>query len=262
MEWLRNLAVAFLFADPSSLREASGFIVLWFLPALLSTVLLAALFNASSNILRAVILIFATFIHLAVGAASASLKMAAPQGVLIALYMLPLGLATRHAIPWLIVRQHRGVVTGVALIVLFASWASERGLEVEIATLVVPTLLQPLWVIATDLSNLGFLVILIVCNPILARIPGLALLGRHSLLIYLFHPIFYKPIFAVLALWDIPGGATQYCTVAALSVASVATVSLAAAAVVRGVPLLRSLVTPRNVQDWLPVAICRGMLLR
>ena len=262
-DWLKKLAIAFLFADPWSLQASTGFVVLWFLPALLSLVLLAALFNSGPAPLRAAILAFAISVHLTIGAAPVSVKTAVPQGLLIAFYMLPLGLAVRYALPWLVDRKRRAWVAAAALAGLLASWTFELRTEVEIATLIVPTLLQPLWVIATDLSDLSFLIILIVWSPMLARIPGLALLGQYSLLIYLFHPILYKPIlkallqYCILAELATSGGTARYWAGAAASVVSVSAISLAASATVRAWPLLGALVTPRDFQNWLPVAACR-----
>ncbi len=256
--WAGHVVRAFLLADPWSLKLATGFIVLWFLPALLCMVLLAAACVRAPR-LRPMLLAVALGVHLGVGAAPQAFKGAVPQGLLIALYLFPLGLVVRQAAPWLLRRSGLWVVP-VAACVLLACWRFELGHEVEVATLVLPTWRQPLWVIATDCSDLSFLAILASCASKLARVPGLVVLGRYSLMVYLIHPLVYKPVLAVLlrfcmpALLASPVGMALYWTGAAASVVVAGGVSLALAALVQAWSPLRSLVTPRGLWDWAPVA--------
>jgi fucose 4-O-acetylase-like acetyltransferase len=264
-EWFQELLWAFVFADIESLSRSTGFIVLWFLPALLSVVLLIGMFNSGPRYLRATILVAALLVHLAIGATSESFKSAFPQGVLIALYIFPLGLAARHAMPWLSTPIRKYWVAVIALALLMASWTFERGVEVEVATLVVPTLIQPLRVIATIISDLSFLVMLIIASPMLARIPGVSLLGRHSLVVYLTHPLVYKVIFAELvpyhelSMLNSMQGAIEYWGVAAASVLIVTTISVTAALGIRRLPRVNTLLFPANFQTWLPVVISRTL---
>jgi fucose 4-O-acetylase-like acetyltransferase len=260
LSWLQNLLTAILLAAPWSLREATGFIVLWFLPALLSTVLLSALFNSSSGRWRAAILLVSIAVHLLVGFAPISVKASVPQGVLIALYIFPLGVAARYLIPRLIDGKKAVLMVPVLIGLVAAGWALERGREVEVATLLVPTITQPIYVIATDLQDLGALAILLACGPLLVRVPGLTLLGRHSLLVYLLHPVFYKAIFLVLlpyysvTQFATDGDILHYLMGASLSVISVTSLSLLAAIAIHRTRL-RSLITPRNFYDWLPITL-------
>ena len=195
--WLADLLGGLVFADPWRLKVATGFIVLWFLPALLEVFLLTTVFAAVAKRWRVAILTFAIAVHLGVGGLPVPIKAMVPQGMLIAFMIFPLGLFARIVLPWLSV-QPRLPCMVTAIIVLLACWKFEHGVEVEVATLVLPTLQRPLWIVATDLSDLSFLVLTIAATPVLARIPGLALLGRYSLLVYLFHPLLYKPIISMM----------------------------------------------------------------
>ncbi len=179
-----------------------------------------------------------------------------PQGILIALYVFPLGLMASAAFPWLTDPKRRNRVVPVAAVVLLACWAFELGTEVEVATLIVPTAWKPLWVIATDLSDLSFLMLAVIYSPALARIPGLIALGRNSLLVYLIHPLLYKLIPASVlayvtknALSSVTGFAI-YCGGAVLSVAAVTSVSLALAITLQAWPRFTTLVTPRTLREW------------
>ncbi len=251
---------AFVFADPWSLQVSTGFVMLWFLPTLFSVVLLVSLYDSVSARSRIALLAVTTAVHLFVGAASLSQKMSVPQGLLIALYVFPLGIAMQHVMPWLSARR-RHVLIGIAAAgVLLACWSFELGTEVEVATLVLPTWRQPLWIIATDLSDLSGLVLLVISAPVLARIPGVLLLGKYSLLVYLFHPILYKPLLALMlpfcdsSLLASPSGEVLYWLGAAASVGCVAGLSLGCATICHSSRLFREMVTPRGVGDWWPVA--------
>ena len=240
---LARLARGLLLADPVSLQYATGFIVLWFLPALLSVVLLAAAW-ATAPRLRPWLLGLALAVHLGVGAVPQEWRGMVPFGLLIALYVFPLGLLLRGNLAF--VSRLRGQVWVVlaAAPVLLAAWAFERGHEVEVATLVVPTLARPLWVMATDVQDLSMLAILVAASPWLARVPGLLLLGRYSLLVYLVHPLLYKPILAVgLRL----ASGKLYWPLAACSVLAVAACSLVCAFAVER--WLRRVITPRGAEE-------------
>lgn len=260
-QWLRNLGWAFLSADPWSIQASTGFVALWFLPALLSTVLLAAFFNSSSPWGKAALLLFTLTIHFSIGASSVELRKAIPQGLLIAFYILPFGLLVQYIMPLLQARAKRAWITALCLIILSLTWVFESGTEIEIATLELPTLARPLWVIATDLGNFTALAALLVCSPLLRFIPGLGMLGKHSLLVYLFHPILYKPIFGVLLpyckLSDLSSftGSAKYWACAVVSVVLAAALSIGGAIVIQRSFWLRTTVTPRTFKEWSPMVI-------
>ena len=246
---LGDVMAALVFADPWHLQVATGFIVLWFLPALLSVVLLMAMYDAVAFPWRAAILAVALLVHLAVGAVPNTFKQDVPQGFLIALYIFPLGVAMRSLLPFLTEARRANWIATSCAIALLPCWAFERGHEVEVATLVLPTLHEPLTVLATDVSDLGFLTLLIIGSQALTALPGLAVIGRYSLLVYLFHPIFYKPILGVFLHVARPGF-LLYWAVAAASVAAVACASLVAAWGIQAWKPARKLITPRGLEDW------------
>lgn len=268
LSWAKNLAVGATFADTASLQSATGFVVLWFLPALFSTVLLIAWFDCVQMSARIFLIILTTAIHLGVGFMPNSIKAYAPQGILIAAYIFLLGLIVRYAAPRLLGSNHHSLIGLGSLAALCLCWTLEYGTEVEVATLVLPDFRDLLWVIANDLSDISFFILLLICRPFLLLIPGLAVLGQYSLLIYLFHPILYKPILSMLLIYcrvDIlttPAGVAGYWAGAALSVVLVSTVSLAAAAAFMKLTWFKQLVVPRDLHDWTPNIILRSSGIR
>jgi hypothetical protein len=259
--WLEGIAKAAIFADPWTLHTSTGFIVLWFLPALLAMVLLLAAYDSLTIPWRVTIVAVALVVHLGVGSLPVPVKSMVPQGLLIALYIFPLGLVARHVVPWSLNRNHQVWTAAIAAAVLLACWRYERGIEIEVATLVVPTALQPIRVAATDLSNLTFLILLFSCSGILAYIPGLGRLGMNSLLVCLIHPIAYKPILTILGYYSshlqlgTASGAITYWLIAASSVLTVVVLSLSVAFAITTYTPLRRLLIPHMLQDWLPVAM-------
>jgi len=246
---------AILVADPTSLHNATGFIVLWFLPALLSIVLLNSLFASLSHHGRLIMIAVAVAVHMTVGGFSPLIKQSVPQGLLIALYVLPLGFILQAIMPWVTASRHRLLMFGACVALLFASWTVEHAYDIEVATLDLPTLSNPLFTLATDASDLSFLVAAAIIAPLLARSSALRLLGRYSLVIYLVHPLLYKPILSgllqvcTLQTLSRPHGAVLYWSGAAASVVLVASVSLVLAMTLEAIAPVRRLVLPRNLPD-------------
>ena len=248
-------AVAFLIASPRAVQAATGFIVLWFLPALCTLVLLIGIHKKLYPPLKQPFLGATIVVHLLVGSFPGIVKDVTPQGLLIALSIFPLGVLTRKILPY-VLKENRLIWAAVGIAAVGAGWLLERGSEVEVATLVLPTVDRPFWVLATDASDIGFFVALAICSPFLNRLPGIGVLGRYSLVVYLIHPLLYKPIFAALALIERHGPGADpasllYWAFALLSVVLVASLSLAIAATIQAVPTSRRLLTPRNLDDWL-----------
>jgi hypothetical protein len=146
-------------------------------------------------------------------------------------------------------------------VVLLVCWEFEKGGEVEVATLVLPTIAHPLRVLANDISDIVFITALAGLSPLLASMPAIGRLGRHSLLVYLVHPLLYKLVLPVLLgictlhLLGTPAGVAEYWIGAAASVAAVAAASLLIASVVTGWTPSRLMITPRNAAEWPPIAL-------
>jgi hypothetical protein len=128
-----------------------------------------------------------------------------------------------------------------------------------------PTFMQPLYVVANGFGDVAILAVLIMGSPVLVCIPGLQLLGRYSLLVYLIHPILYKPIFLLLlphfniTALTTGGDVLHYLAGSSISIASATSVSLLAAVIIHR-SRLRTLITPRSFSDWLPVALAQAVL--
>lgn len=90
--------------------------------------------------------------------------------------------------------------------------------------------------------------------------PLLSIIGKYFLVIYLVHPLLYKPIMAFLLPitrrldTSVASQAWLYSVLAFASVAIVTAVSLAVAFTTARFAVVRQMVTPRDWNDWLPVA--------
>lgn len=255
---LADLAVALAFGTAVTLKPATGFVVLWFLPTLFSLVLLAAAVHSAPKRWFWPILAGAWALHLVLGLLPPRLSGWVPFDLPIALYMLPLGLLLAGLHPRLQRIGYPGWLGLAALAVLAACWSAEFGRESEVATMIMPSIATPWHLLAIDLSMLACMVALLSFGAALGRIPLLVALGRHSLAVYLVHPLIYRPVFAVLArvLGGLPFPA-RYATGCVASVAIVTALSLLAARLLEALPAARRFVMPRDWSDWLPVRLLR-----
>ena len=252
--------VALLVGSAELLKPATGFLMLWFLPALFSTRLLLALIDARRGGawfgLALAVGAASALAYLLVGALPYAAKAWVPQGVLIALYILPLGLLLRATMALLGDAWRRWWVAAVFAALSLACWWAMVGINVEVATLDLPTIATPGRVLLIGTTDVAFLVTLLGFAPLLSRVPFLALLGRHSLIVYLVHPLLYKPVFAALLPLSLQqdratlAGSLTYWSIALASVAAVGVLSVAAATLVAEVGWLRHAVTPRDWADW------------
>lgn len=126
-----NYVVALLIASTVVLHTASGFVVLWFTPALLTTVLLILLSDSLGPAWRPVIFAVAALLHLTVGGYSEVIKAGVPQGILITLYIFPIGLIARHIAVWPTLKQRRFAVAAVSFAAVIAAGLPLFGVEVD-----------------------------------------------------------------------------------------------------------------------------------
>jgi fucose 4-O-acetylase-like acetyltransferase len=248
-DWLRDVAIAALVGSSQTTKSASGFQLYWFLPALLSLVLLRALWTRSGGPVRSAILLASAAVCAALPSMPDEVKRYAPMGILPALIAFPLGLAS--AAVW----QRLQASTWIGWRVIpFAVWAAasvfiwQWPLYPRIGS--VDLVESGVW----ELAVYGPLVIavmvsLLIAAPVLARIPGLATAGRVSLQIFLIHGL----IFAALRLllnplpWanDAPaavlGGATFVTTLL---------ISTACGLLMKRSGVLMRLVFPRDLDSW------------
>ncbi len=252
---LESWGAGLIFMSPAVQKDATGFIILWFLPTFFTLVTILIFVNQSARWLKTATLILSLAVHCSIGAWPAIIKTYVPFGFHTALYILPLGLA----IHWLWSRIHSPkdipLVGLVAWIVFISTYYSllHDGVRAEVPRLILPTILEPWTMIRVDLMSVSWFFAIGAVAEYLSKVPILVLLGRYSLIVYLCHPLLFKPVFAILQLIHTSLaqlGALGYLTEVTLSVVITVCLALALAISIEHFEWCRNLVTPRTFRHW------------
>jgi fucose 4-O-acetylase-like acetyltransferase len=240
---------------PGAIERGCGLRAYWFLPAIFSLALLRAAMTGSRATAAALAGAGLAF-HLAAGALGADVEDWLVFGLSIALFMLPLGFAATGL--W---RLREGVGRGALTALALAVWAGtqlvafEQGSFVRLAGLKVPSAAEPLRLLLHDALALSAFVSICGLSSRLARVPGLAWLGRQSLFIYLIHSLVFQGILAALGVRPGRGAPGGSVALAAGSLAATLALSALAAHVITTRPALRDLIAPRTAREWWPLRL-------
>jgi fucose 4-O-acetylase-like acetyltransferase len=190
---LSRVAIALYSGSAMHLKRACGLALFWFLPTLFSLTVLRAGLHAAATIrtsgmakamvtIQPPLLVLALAAHATV-ALSPEFSTLLPLGLGPALLALPLGLAAGRLWPW--ARSHPAVTCVVAAAI---AWASVRtGSHVNLGEMGWGDARQPLQLALQDAHAVSMFLAIAVAGPWLARVPGLARLGRLSMGVYLGH---------------------------------------------------------------------------
>lgn len=252
LAWMRDWILGLVVASPVTQVRASGILIYYFLPALWVMVALRAAYFTSGRSARLIWIAVAVGAHLLVGAAPQWIKDYIPFSLPLVLYLFLLGLIVtagrvllpkRPSLPAAVV-----TVVAAAGLILPALW---MGVRVDIASLRVASLFELPTLALHDAIVLCCFVAIVCLAPALARLPGMALLGRHSLGIYLSHLLFIhalKILFSKIGLANLAGQSSLPWLAVRLALAMALSLGLSMA-IQAWSPLRRNLF-PRTRSDW------------
>lgn len=244
-------------------KEACGVAALWFLPALFSVVLLRSAVDRMGQTARGLVIALGCVVHGLLGAIPRDFRDAVPFGVLIALYVLPLGLVVRWLVGRLDSLQRPLMVAAVATLLFVSSFDLIIGAKVALFSGEVPTFLNCKEFIAADVVAISFFIAAVNVANLAGRLPVISIIGRHSLLVYLVHPLIFQIILRALS--PITGaldltqsyGLVCYVALAVMSVVFTVCGSLIVSATISQTGILARAITPQNWQQWpLGQALC------
>lgn len=253
---LGDVAVGWLVSSSRAYKDACGFYLYWFLPTLLTLVLVRAAFAGAGRRARALLLAALLALHPLVGALPEEAKRWIPFGLPIAAYVFPLALAGEWA--WARVRA-AGLARGAAFALgigtaCLVAYRLLGGFS-SLAFLALESYRTPVRLALADATAVLGFVGLTALGPGFARVPGLAALGRLSLVAFLVHSLVYQCILAALpAAWTAEASRAVRIAVGLPVLAGTLAVSYAIARAVDAAPVLRAWITPRGVADWPPSA--------
>lgn len=239
-----------LIGSADTVKAGSGLSLFWFLPALLTLTLLrswAARVGGST-----IVLLLATAVHLGAGMLPRAVGGLIPFGLLIALFIFPLGQfiswAWPHYVaPWL---ARWGIIAGImwaaTLFYIFTARSS-----FNIGELTLYSVAQPLLLVLHDISALSaFVTLAALCTTWVGRIPLLVSLGRASLIIYLIHSLIFQGLMIVAGRLGASSGLLMGLVLFGITLA----LSYAAALLLTRSHAFQRWVTPRGTGEWPPTA--------
>lgn len=189
--WLKDYVLGLTIASAPLVDRASGFQLYWFLPTLLALTILRGFLAQASGRLLAIILCAFLALHGLIGDAPKDIKTYVPFGLLIIIYVMPLGMiAGRLArgapgggwLSWVMLTMFVG--TSAAMIIMETS--------VNLAALNLFTYAQLPPLLLHDANAVSAFVALVGLSRLFPLRQMWRALGRHSLEIYLFHSLIYQ----------------------------------------------------------------------
>lgn len=248
-----DVVVAWLVSSGRLYKQACGYLLFWFLPALLTLVVARGLWTRASVGVRCAVLVALIAVHGAVGALPMGAKRYLPFGLGIVAFVFPLALLVEWL--WRRLRHARGLAATLGLGVFATSLALfvAMGGESRIGSLTLYTWAAPGLLLLASVIPVAAFLGFAAASGVLARIPWLPELGRLSLVIYLSHSLLFRAFERALPGGWLPRGAAAGRLAAGLAL-FVLTLGAAwlLARTIEGTPRLRRWITPRGAGDWPP----------
>jgi len=239
-------------------KRSSGFLAYWFLPTLLGIVIVLAAYRRLTGIARIAGLTAFVTGHAFLTAGNVPGWYLLPFGLAIVGNVFVLGLAFAalvrsplvHRVRWLIPIVF---VTAYAALAMRGTWLEVAVLELAPVTRVEDFVLQ-------DFAGLAGVMTILLMAQAFARSSLLGSFGRHSLMIYLLHPLAYAALDALTAAagWR----SSSMALTVGYGVASYVfalCLSWGVSIVIARSPTLHAYITPRDVRSFGPVATFRSL---
>jgi fucose 4-O-acetylase-like acetyltransferase len=250
-DWLKNLFIALIIGSEDTLDRVCGIRAYWFLPALLTTVLLKYSFATASHLWRRIILIISLLVHFFVGMVPPGGKVFIPFGLHIAFFVFPLGIVV--SVLWEKLRPNHMVLfafsatlIGIGCILMGIRWPSYIGIA---GGLKVYSIMNPLRLLFHDVYAVSAFLSILSLSILLGKTGILPLIGSHSFTIYLTHTLVWHLLLQCRLpdyLAPIPSRViqTMIAFFIVLVICTIISIGLAR------VPNLTKLLFPRRIAEW------------
>ena len=249
VDWLAAAAIG----SAPLVKTATGFYYLWFLPCLAGMVILLTLFqslNKSWQYASGIVMLLG---HAVITAFPEVLLRYTPFGLLIVMWVFPLGLLMRWAITngWVFRLRY------LILVVFLASYSYlvAIGLNVEIMTLELRSISEPLLFLLQDITAVSGVLMVMWIATKLDKLSMLNLCGKHSLMVYLLHPLVFFLGYKLSGVSNLHLESYPLLAVGVLSVVLTVSISLLLAIGIARIPIARAWLTPKDWKDWGPVRL-------
>lgn len=241
-----------LIGSAYTLDRASGFQLYWFLPAIFTLFLVRGIDARLSVRNRLFLLLGLVFVHPLIGELPESVKRFTPFGVLIVLYVYPLGVLAGSV--WKKFERRRARVAIVSLVIatVCAAWILGTRSVVNLAVLELYGIQEPVGMLVHDVFALVVFIGALAIGNILASSSILVLLGKYSMFVYLSHSLIFQAITRLAC-------QTSYCITSSgndlfagvlVLILTLAVAAVCAVLVARNAKL-QSMLFPRSLSDWM-----------
>lgn len=188
-DWLKDYIAAITIGNAYFVKEATGFEMLWFLPAFTALVLAHMLISSIAPGKRRLILAASVAGHCIIGLVNYEMLKWVPASAYIVIYVFPLALVFGAIGNWAVANPLRaGVLSGAIFVVLSIIQHQEKW-RLTMSEFTVYNVKNPMALITTDVSMVCGSIFVLALGSGLRRSAALALIGRYSMQIYLIHGI-------------------------------------------------------------------------
>lgn len=237
-------------------KASSGFYYLWFLSSLAGLVITLTLYQSLNRSWQRVCIVLLLSCHVAITAFPGGLLKYVPFGFLIVLWVFPLGLLIRWAVSDSNIFRARFLI--LAAFICSYVYLVLIGKNLEIMTLDLKPIADPSLFFLQDLNAISGVLVLMWLSTKLSKWRFLNLCGKHSLMVYLLHPLVFLLGIKMFGLSISNLGNGQLLAAAALSVGLTALVTLGIALGIARIAIVRAWLTPKGWADWGPVQLAQN----
>ena len=245
-------AMAALIGNAPFVKASSGFLMLWFLPSLFGlTCLIAAYGRLGTRWPRRMAIALACAGHLVLPLLPRSALLCIPWGLAIMAQIFLLGLVWRRML-LLPLPKYWGMVCATVFVTSYAALVV-LSVPLEVATFDLVGIDRPGIMVLQDLAGVAGVLSVLWCAKAMAGFRCLKAIGKHSLWIYLLHPVVYVVLWKV---WfvkpDISLGAAYLWVHGCLTGMLAVGMAYLAALLMSRSSLVSAWIAPRSWERWAP----------
>jgi len=249
-QWIGDVGKAFIFGTATTLDAASGLRALWFLPALMSVVLLCTFLIGNLKIHIGLLLLITLAVHITVGLIPLDIATYMPLGLVNALYLLFLGFFIRYVTNHYKEKLEKISLVFLALTIISIALAYHFNTLIKFPIMALPDFTTPIALLIHGVIIISAFLFLIT-TPLFKNNLFLKWCGRNSLILYLTHLFFLAVAIQFFnSVFDNSAVTLQTTLIVAFIFITAFAGGTACVFILNHSKFLSTLVMPRNWNEW------------